>query len=69
MNNEIRLTLIATGFENAAGVNSAAREKEITKQLKDMKPNEYDTPSFLRQRTATSTRTMPAPTPLYNKVH
>jgi cell division protein FtsZ len=69
MNNEIRLTLIATGFENAAGVNSAAREKEITKQLKDMKPNEYDTPSFLRQRTAPQTRTMPSPTPLYNKVH
>src|SRR5271157_1005762 len=70
MNNEIRLTLIATGFANAAGVNSAAREKEITKQLKDLKPNELDTPSFLRQRTVPQTRTMPAPAPVMpNRVH
>lgn len=50
MNNEVRLTLIATGFANQAGLNGAAREKEMTKVLKDLKPNEYDTPSFLRQR-------------------
>jgi cell division protein FtsZ len=71
MNNEIRLTLIATGFANEAGVNSAAKEQAITKQLKELKPNEYDTPSFLRQRTAPQSRTMPAPAPapFANRVH
>jgi cell division protein FtsZ len=70
MNNEIRLTLIATGFANEAGVNSAAKEQAITKQLKELKPNEYDTPSFLRQRTAPQTRTMPTPAPVMpTRVH
>ncbi len=70
MNNEIRLTLIATGFDNATGVNSANREKEITQQLKNLKGNELDTPSFLRQRTAAQARPIPTITPLYqpNKV-
>ena len=61
MNNEIRLTLIATGFANQNTLNGAAREKEITKTLKELKPNEYDTPSFLRQRNVTQPRTMPTP--------
>ena len=70
MNNEIRLTLIATGFANEAGINSANREKEITKQLQSLKPNELDTPSFLRQRTTPQTRMMPAPAPVMpNRVH
>jgi cell division protein FtsZ len=64
MNNEIRLTLIATGFANQGGLNVEAREKEINKQLQGLKPNELDTPSFLRQRTAPQTRPMPAPTPV-----
>jgi len=42
------LTLIATGFANQGGLNVEAREKEINQQLKDLKPNEMDTPSFLR---------------------
>jgi cell division protein FtsZ len=68
MNNEIRLTLIATGFANQGGLNVEAREKEITKQLQGMKPNELDTPSFLRQRTAPQARPLPTPTPALNKV-
>jgi cell division protein FtsZ len=68
MNNEIRLTLIATGFANQGGLNVEAREKEITKQLQGMKPNELDTPSFLRQRTAPQARPMTTPTPVMNKV-
>jgi cell division protein FtsZ len=68
MNNEIRLTLIATGFANAQGVSSAAHDKEITKQLKDLKPDQYDTPSFLRQRAIPQARTMPAPAPVTNKI-
>jgi cell division protein FtsZ len=70
MNNEIRLTLIATGFANEAGLNSAAKEQAITKQLKELKPTELDTPSFLRQRTVPPARTMPAPAPVMpNRVH
>ena len=70
MNNEIRLTLIATGFANQAGLNGASREKEITKTLKNLKPNEYDTPSFLRQRNMPQPRSMPTPAPVItsNKV-
>jgi cell division protein FtsZ len=66
MTNEIRLTLIATGFANQGGLNVEAREKEINQQLKDMKPNEMDTPSFLRQRTAPQARPMPTPNPVMN---
>jgi cell division protein FtsZ len=69
MNNEIRLTLIATGFANDSTISSAAREQAITQQLKDIKPNELDTPSFLR-RNAAQTRQMPAPNqaPMPNRV-
>jgi cell division protein FtsZ len=63
MTNEIRLTLIATGFANQGGLNVEAREKEINQQLKDMKPNEMDTPSFLRQRTAPQGPTNAHPEP------
>ncbi|MBN1643764.1 MAG: cell division protein FtsZ [Dehalococcoidales bacterium] len=67
MDNEVRLTLIATGFETEFGMNSALREKEITKVLKSIKPEELDTPSFLRQRNITPPKTMPTPiaTPQY----
>jgi cell division protein FtsZ len=68
MTNEIRLTLIATGFANQGGLNVEAREKEINQQLKDMKPNEMDTPSFLRQRTTPQARPMPTPNQVMNKV-
>jgi cell division protein FtsZ len=68
MTNEIRLTLIATGFANQGGLNVEAREKEINQQLKDLKPNEMDTPSFLRQRMAPQARPMPTPNPVMNKV-
>jgi cell division protein FtsZ len=68
MTNEIRLTLIATGFDSQLGMSGAAREKEITKTLKNLKTEEYDTPSFLRQRAMPQPRTMPAPAPVANKV-
>jgi len=51
MNQEIRLTLIATGFQGMYGTGGVAREKELTKILKNLKTEEQlDTPSFLRQR-------------------
>jgi cell division protein FtsZ len=67
MNNEIRLTLIATGFENQLGLNGKAREKEITKVLKNLKTEDYDTPSFLRQRMMAQPKVAPPPVPV-NKV-
>jgi cell division protein FtsZ len=60
MNQEVRLTLIATGFDGMLNLGSAAHEKEITKVLKNLKTDEqYDTPSFLRQRDMARVRSMP----------
>lgn len=60
MNQEIRITLIATGFAGMYGTNTALREKEITKVLKNLKTEEqYDTPSFLRQREIPKARPVP----------
>jgi cell division protein FtsZ len=64
MNQEVRLTLIATGFDGMLNLGSAAHEKEITKVLKNLKTDEqYDTPSFLRQRDMAKVRSMPIQTP------
>ncbi len=53
MGNEVRLTLIATGFAAKDTLTGTAREKEITKLLKGVKSDEeLDIPSFLRQRHA-----------------
>ncbi|MFC1987067.1 cell division protein FtsZ [Chloroflexota bacterium] len=49
MGNDVRLTLIATGFA-ASTVSGNAREKEITSLLKGLKSEELDIPSFMRQR-------------------
>jgi cell division protein FtsZ len=63
MNQEVRLVLIATGFEGMYSLGSATREKEITKVLKNLKTeDQLDTPSFLRQRELPKVRTMPAQT-------
>jgi cell division protein FtsZ len=56
---EVRLTLIATGFEGMYGMSNAAHEKEMTSMLKNLKTNEQlDTPSFLRQREIPKARTV-----------
>ena len=59
---------MATGFANDAGLNTEAREKQITQQLQGLKPNELDTPSFLRSKVAAQSRPMPTPAPMMNKV-
>lgn len=65
MNQEVRLTLIATGFDGMLNLGSAAHEKEITKVLKTLKTEEqYDTPSFLRQREMARVRPMPVQIPV-----
>jgi len=51
MGNEVRLTLIATGFTTKETLAGATGEKEITQRLKGLKREEdLDVPSFLRQR-------------------
>ncbi|MDO9333776.1 MAG: cell division protein FtsZ [Dehalococcoidales bacterium] len=63
LNQEVRLVLIATGFEGMYSLGSATREKEITKVLKNLKTeDQLDTPSFLRQRELPRVRQMPVET-------
>ncbi len=51
MGNDVRLTLIATGFANKELLGGAAWEKEITKLLKGAKSEEeLEVPSFMRYR-------------------
>jgi len=50
MENEVRLTLIATGFETQDVLGGSVRDKELNRVLKNIKSEELDIPSFLRQR-------------------
>lgn len=52
MGNDVRLTLIATGFQTKETMNGADAEKELTSILKGIKDDELDLPSFSRQREA-----------------
>jgi cell division protein FtsZ len=49
MGNDVRLTLIATGFLTKETMEDASKEKELTKILKTIHDDELDLPSFLRQ--------------------
>jgi len=50
MDNEIRITLIATGFASKTGMSEASQEDEMTQLLKGLKSeDELDVPSFLRR--------------------
>ncbi|HEX9975605.1 MAG TPA: cell division protein FtsZ [Dehalococcoidales bacterium] len=68
MGNEVRLTLIATGFATREALAGSAREKEITKLLKGIKTEEeFEVPSFLRARQSyTAHRPSPSTPPAYN---
>jgi cell division protein FtsZ len=52
MGNDVRLTLIATGFITKEAMAGAAKEKELSRILKGMEDDELDMPSYLRQREA-----------------
>jgi len=57
MGNEVRLTLVATGFTTREAFAGSAREKEITKNLRSLKTEEeFEVPSFLRQRQSYTSR-------------
>ena len=50
MNDDVRITLIATGFTSKLGSPGKSREDEVNQFLKDMKSEEeLDVPSFLRR--------------------
>ena len=51
MGNEVRLTLIATGFASRDQISGTARDKEITKVLKSLKSEEdLSVPAYMRYR-------------------
>ncbi len=50
MGNEMRITLIATGFTTKEALAGASREKEIMRLLKGKSEDELDVPPFLRQK-------------------
>jgi cell division protein FtsZ len=50
MGNDVRLTLIATGFATKEALAGASREKELARILKGLQDEELDIPSYLRQR-------------------
>ncbi len=66
MGNEVRLTLIATGFASREALAGTAREKEITSVLKSLKNDELDIPSFLRQRNVFPGQRSRPMSPLHN---
>jgi cell division protein FtsZ len=49
MGNDVRLTLIATGFMTKETMQGADQEKELTSILKGIKDDELDMPSFSRR--------------------
>jgi cell division protein FtsZ len=60
MENDVRITLIATGFHAKLGMGNNAEEEELNRILKNMKTEEeLDMPSFLR-RPLYSRRRLPA---------
>jgi cell division protein FtsZ len=50
--NDVRLTLIATGFATKEALAGVSRVKELARILKGMEEEELDVPSYLRQRHA-----------------
>jgi cell division protein FtsZ len=61
MENDVRITLITTGFQSKLGMGTQnAEDEELTKILKDMKTeDELDMPSFLRRPLFSHRRTTP----------
>ncbi|OGO01170.1 MAG: cell division protein FtsZ [Chloroflexi bacterium RBG_13_52_12] len=52
MGNDVRLTLIATGFMTRESMAGVAQDKELTRILKGIGDDELDVPSYTRQREA-----------------
>jgi cell division protein FtsZ len=52
MGNDVRLTLIATGFMTRETMAGESKDKELTRILKGIQDDELDMPSYMRQREA-----------------
>ena len=62
MEQEVRITLIATGFQSKMGMGKNTEEEELNKILKNMKTEEeLDMPSFLRRPLFSHRRTAETP--------
>jgi cell division protein FtsZ len=59
MADEVRLTLIATGFASKEEMAGLSKEREIENALRGLKGDQLDLPSFLRQRYVVGQRTRP----------
>jgi cell division protein FtsZ len=66
MGNDVRLTLIATGFMTKEMMANATSEKELTRVLKGIKDDELDLPSFLRHNPLHQAKSVSAPKKVYN---
>jgi cell division protein FtsZ len=66
MGNEVRLTMIATGFVTRDAMTSAINEKELARLLKGIEDDELDMPSYLRQRKAFPTQKHATVNKFYN---
>jgi cell division protein FtsZ len=66
LGNDVRLTLIATGFATKEMMADATREKELAKVLKGIQDDELDLPSFLRQNAIYQPRSARATKKVYN---
>ena len=65
MGNDVRLTLIATGFMTKEMMADDSGEKELTKVLRGIKDDELDLPSFLRKN-ASAQKSVSAFKKVYN---
>ena len=63
MEEEVRITLIATGFISSLGISGTIHDDEIAQLLKNIRKSddELDVPSFLRRPLFSHRRTMPSP--------
>jgi cell division protein FtsZ len=66
MGADVRLTLIATGFYTKEMMATAETEKETARILKNIKDDELDLPSFLRQSSLPSAQRAAAGKKVYN---
>ncbi|MFC1904023.1 cell division protein FtsZ [Chloroflexota bacterium] len=68
MNNDVRITLIATGFLAKLGLTGAGQEDELTQMLKGLKSEEeLDVPSFLRRPLFSHRRQTTTPSTAFSK--
>jgi cell division protein FtsZ len=66
MGNDVRLTLVATGFVTQDAMTSTINEKELARLLKGIEDDELDMPSYLRQRKVFPTQKHAAVNKFYN---